>query len=71
MRHTYATLRLSKGYWLAEVSKEVGHASAEITYKTYYKWLPKESRTDIDELDSLHPPAPQLHPRSESNDRLL
>lgn len=48
MRHTYATLRLSKGDSLAEVSKEMGHSSAEITYKTYYKWLPKESRTDID-----------------------
>jgi len=51
MRHTYATLRLSKGDSLAEVSKEMGHSSAEITFKTYYKWLPKESRTDIDQLD--------------------
>jgi integrase len=32
MRHTYATLRLSKGDSLAEVSKEMGHSSAEITY---------------------------------------
>ena len=55
MRHTYATLRLSKGDSLAEVSKEMGHSSAEITYKTYYKWLPKESRTDIDELDNPQP----------------
>jgi integrase len=54
MRHSYATLRLSNGDSLAEVSKEMGHSSAEITYKTYYKWLPKESRTDIDELDN-HP----------------
>lgn len=52
MRHTYATLRLSKGDSLAEVSKEMGHASTEITYRTYYKWLPKESRSDIDELDA-------------------
>jgi len=54
MRHTYATLRLSKGDSLAEVSKEMGHSSSDITYRTYYKWLPKESRTDIDELDDLH-----------------
>jgi integrase len=51
MRHTYATLRLSKGDSLAEVSKEMGHRSPDITYKTYYKWLPKESRSNIDELD--------------------
>jgi integrase len=53
MRHTYATLRLSKGDSLAEVSKEMGHASTEITYRTYYKWLPKESRSNIDELDGF------------------
>ncbi|SPD73584.1 hypothetical protein PITCH_A190160 [uncultured Desulfobacterium sp.] len=51
MRHSYATLRLSKGDSLAEVSKEMGHGSTDITYRTYYKWLPKESRSDINELD--------------------
>jgi integrase len=51
MRHTYATLRLSNGDSLAEVSKEMGHGSPDITFTTYYKWLPKESRTDIDTLD--------------------
>ncbi len=51
MRHTYATLRLSNGDSLAEVSKEMGHSSPRITYETYYKWLPSESRTDIDTLD--------------------
>lgn len=53
MRHTYATLRLSKGDPLAEVAKEMGHSSAEVTFKTYYKWLPKESLSDIDELDRV------------------
>jgi integrase len=53
MRHTYATLRLSKGDSLAEVSKEMGHASTDITYRTYSKWLPKESRSNIDELDDI------------------
>ena len=51
MRHTYATLRLSKGDSLAEVSKEMGHGSPDITYRTYYKWMPKLSVSDIDELD--------------------
>lgn len=53
MRHTYATLRLSKGDPLAEVAKEMGHSSAQITFQTYYKWLPCESRSDIDELDDV------------------
>ena len=43
--------RVSKGDSLAEVSKEMGHGNTDLTYKTYYKWLPKESRTNIDELD--------------------
>ena len=63
MRHTYATLRLSKGDSLAEVSKEMGHSTAEITYRIYYKWLPKESRSDIDELDT-QPSAPYTHPEA-------
>jgi integrase len=62
MRHTYATLRLSKGDSLAEVSKEMGHSTTEITYRTYYKWLPKESRSDIDELDT-QPHATQAQPK--------
>ena len=61
MRHTYATLRLSKEDSLAEVSKEMGYSTAEITYRTYYKWLPNESRSDIDELDT-QPSATQAQP---------
>jgi integrase len=72
MRHTYATLRLSKGDSLAEVSKEMGHGSAEITYRTYYKWLPKESRTDIDELDNPQPSATYTQPNpTQPGDTLL
>ena len=65
MRHTYATLRLSNGDSLAEVSKEMGHGSSEITYRTYYKWLPKESRTDIDALDDPQPSATYTQPEKE------
>lgn len=52
MRHSYATLRLSKGDSLAEVSKEMGHKSTKLTFDTYFKWLPKESTSNIDELDT-------------------
>ena len=62
MRHTYATLRLSNGDSLAEVSKEMGHGSADITFRTYYKWLPKESKTDIDTLDGKVKPATKRNP---------
>ena len=55
MRHTYATLRLSAGHLIAEVSKEMGHSSMQITYSTYYKWMPQETRSNIDELDSARP----------------
>jgi integrase len=66
MRHTWFTLRLSNGDPLHEVSKEGGHGSVELTYRTYYKWLPNESRTDIDALDNqekAHPNAPYMHPK--------
>ena len=49
---TYATLRISNGDNLAEVSKEMGHSTVTITYQTYYKWLPNESRSNIDDLDN-------------------
>ena len=70
MRHTYATLRLSKGDSLAEVSKEMGHSTPNLTYTTYYKWLPQESISNIDELDDgwgnkVQPSAPYTHPRNE------
>jgi integrase len=62
MRHTYATLRISKGDSLAEVSKEMGHSNQEITYRAYYKWLPKESYSNIDELDGVQPSATYAQP---------
>jgi integrase len=63
MRHSYATLRLRKGDSLAEVSKEMGHSSSDITYRTYYKWLPNERRTNIDELDDAQPAATYPQPK--------
>lgn len=65
LRHSYATLRLSNGDSLTEVSKEMGHGSPDITYRTYYKWLPKESRTDIDTLDN-----PRANPQPGRNQTL-
>jgi hypothetical protein len=36
---------------LAEGSKEMGYGIPDITYRTYYKWMPKLSISNIDELD--------------------
>ena len=47
---------------MAEVSKEMGHGSADITFRTYYKWLPKESKTDIDTLDGKVKAATKRNP---------
>ncbi len=62
MRHTWFTLRLSNGDPLHEVSKEGGHGSPELTYRAYYKWLPNESRTDIDALDNRENNATKCNP---------
>jgi integrase len=51
MRHTYATMRLAKGDPPAEVAKEMGHSRQELTYRIYYKWIPKDSLSCIDDLD--------------------
>lgn len=68
LRHTYATLRLSLGHPLAEVSKEMGHSTTRLTYETYYKWLPSESTSDISDLDQKPPetcPIPSQTKRAE------
>ncbi len=53
MRHTYATMRLSLGHPIHEVAKELGHSSPVITYKTYYKFIPNDCTSNINELDKL------------------
>lgn len=53
MRRTYAALRLSKGDPLAEVAKEMGRSSTQVTFKTSYRWLPEESLSDTDAVDSM------------------
>lgn len=68
LRHTYATLRLSMGHPLPEVSKEMGHSTTRLTYETYYKWLPSEASSDISEIDrktTLTDPIPTQTKRAE------
>lgn len=53
LRHSYATLRLSAGHSLPDVSKQLGHSSIKITVDTYYHWIPSERKNEVAELDEL------------------
>jgi integrase len=51
LRHTYATLRISKGDNIADVSNQLGHFSETFTMKIYYYWMPGKKKAEVDELD--------------------
>lgn len=65
LRHTYATLRISKGDNVADVSNQLGHHSVKLTMDVYYQWFPGKKKDEVDGLDDpdfLHPSAPYTHP---------
>ena len=65
LRHTYATLRISKGDNIADVSNQLGHHSVKLTMDVYYQWFPGKKKDEVDGLDDpdfLHPSAPYAHP---------
>ena len=51
MRHTYATLRITKGDNVADVSKQLGHHSVKFTMDIYYHWIPGGNKNEVDGLD--------------------
>jgi integrase len=53
LRHTYATLRISKGDNIADVSNQLGHHSVKLTMDVYYHWIPGKKKAEVDELDDL------------------
>ena len=53
LRHTYATLRISKGDNIADVSNQLGHHSVKFTMDIYYHWVPGGSKSEVDGLDDL------------------
>jgi integrase len=53
LRHTYATLRISKGDNMADVSNQLGHHSVKLTMDVYYHWIPGKKKAEVDELDNL------------------
>jgi len=56
LRHTYATLRISKGDNILDVSKQLGHHSIKITLDTYGHWMPGGKKSEVDELDGQQAP---------------
>ena len=62
LRHSYATIRLLKGHNVGDVSYQLGHSSIQITYDAYGHWIPGHFKSEVDELDEMHPNAPHAHP---------
>lgn len=65
LRHTYATLRISKGDNIQDVSNQLGHHSTKLTLDVYSHWMPGKKKSEVDALDdleSLDSSAPYLHP---------
>ena len=62
MRHTYATIRLSRGHSIEDVSKQLGHHSVKLTWDTYYHWKPGTKKHQVDALDDPDYRRTHLHP---------
>jgi len=71
LRHTYATIRLLSGHNIGDVSYQLGHSSIKITYDTYGHWLPGKFKSEVDELDNLHPTAPYPHPNPDISKNVM
>jgi len=63
LRHTYATLRLSKGDNITDVSNQLGHHSVKLTLDIYNHWLPGKKKSEVDALDDERVDAPYPHPK--------
>jgi len=70
LRHSYATTRLMKGHNVGDVSYQLGHSSIKITYDVYTHWMPGKFKSEVDELDNMHPNAPQAHPEKDQSNIL-
>jgi integrase len=51
LRHTYATLLLSRGTHPTYVQKSLGHASVQLTLDRYSHWMPSMGRNTADGID--------------------
>jgi len=51
LRHTYATIRISEGHDIVDVSNQLGHHAEGFTLKVYNHWKPGQRKSEIDSLD--------------------
>jgi integrase len=70
LRHTYASLLLSRGEPAQYVQRQLGHASIELTVGTYGRWLPMRRLTAVDSLDTP-PAAPRARDAGDAAGRLV
>jgi hypothetical protein len=40
-----------------------------MTMDVYYHWIPGKKKSEVDELDKLHPDAPYSHPTTPKNEK--
>lgn len=52
LRHTHASHLLASGEEISYVSKRLGHSSIEITYNTYFHFIPLEKRESLKRLEN-------------------
>jgi integrase len=55
LRHTHATILLSRGEYVNEVSARLGHANPKTTYSIYGHVLPKNQRRLSTNFDQYVP----------------
>ena len=56
LRHTYATILLSKGVPIKYVQEQLGHTSAKMTLDVYASYMPSVKFEALNILDNLHNP---------------
>jgi len=70
IRHSYATIRISRGDNIADVSKQLGHHSVKLTLDVYYHWQPGGNKAEVDALDDPSltlQNAPYAHPANRAS----
>jgi integrase len=62
LRHSFASILLSKGANVFYVSTQLGHSSINITTDIYGHWLRNDQNRHVNLLDSVRQTAPPAHP---------
>ena len=62
IRHTYASLLLSRGESAVYVKEQLGHSSIQMTVDIYGHLIPSSNRGAVNQLDSPQPSATYTQP---------